>query len=148
MLKRTMDAAFVNAIANDPSVRPSLPGIGPVDFSFVVHDEQSVAFRAEGGAILFKHATDHGVFDVDIMFLRPFLGSAVKVLSRLAAAAMFDIYGAIRIDALTLANNLPARRLAKAIGFAQIDRQVRTIQGASYDLIYLSLTPKSFGGLH
>ena len=76
ILRRTFDAAEVNAILNHPTVFPSLaiPGVESFDMAPILADQRNVALMADGGAILFCWC-EPGVYEVHTNFIKPERGA-------------------------------------------------------------------------
>ena len=69
MIRRTLDATFLNTAANHPDVRPWVGGDGPLDLTAVIADPANIAIEAEhGGWVLVRH--EAGTYELHTMFLR------------------------------------------------------------------------------
>lgn len=66
---RTMDATFLNSVANHPEVRSWLGGIGPIDLSNLLSDPNNVALQYEFGGFVGHKLFDTGVYECHSMFL-------------------------------------------------------------------------------
>lgn len=109
-IRRTMDAAFLNAVANDPAVRPHLAGDGAIDLAGLAADPRNVLLQSDCGGFLI-HALGAGVYEVHSMFL-PGNGTAPVRAMRAAQEWVFT-----RTDCHTIVSRVPkANRRAK--GFA------------------------------
>lgn len=68
MLKRTMDAAFLNEVANNPDVRPFLGGSGTLDLTPQINDPANIALVGEfGGFIVMRLGP--GLYECHSIFL-------------------------------------------------------------------------------
>lgn len=124
MIRRTMDAAFLTEVANDPQVRPFLGGDGPLDIGQVARDPANVLLVATGrdgepvgGWVL--HPILPAVYELHTMFLPAGRGK----LFFAAAAEMFRFMFA-ETDALEIVTKCPddnpgARMAASTVGFRE-----------------------------
>lgn len=111
MIRRTLDAAFLNEVANDPAVRPSLGGEGALDLSSIVADPVNLALVCdEGGFLLTPLAPGH--LEVHSMF-RPDHGTAAIEAMREAMEWVFT-----RTDCVSIWSKVPKSNKA-AKGFAR-----------------------------
>lgn len=67
MIRRTLDAAHLNAVANDPNVRPTLGGEGEIDLTGLIADPANLALVADGGGFVLTplapgHLEVHSMF--------------------------------------------------------------------------------------
>ena len=116
-LKRTMDAAFLNSVANHADVRPWLGGNGELDLTSLVSDPANVCLQNEFGGFVCQKL-EVGVFECHSMFLKEGRGPAV-------IQAMQDClrYLFVRTDCLEAVTKLPegnngARACARVLGFS------------------------------
>lgn len=68
MITRTMEAVFLNEVANHPSVRPRLGGLGLLDLAPLIENPANVTLVAEGGGWIFV-AMIPGIYEVHTLFL-------------------------------------------------------------------------------
>lgn len=54
MIHETRDADILNELINDPAIRPTVGGEGPLDVSFLLSDPRNIALIDEGGGALFR----------------------------------------------------------------------------------------------
>ena len=115
MLTRTRNAEWLNAVANDPEVRPwvGFPELGPVDFSPVLEQPETVALVNDHGGFLCVPYVP-GYYGVHVLF-RPAGRVGVLETAREGAAWMFA-HGAQALFAHLLPKS-PARRLVRLMGF-------------------------------
>lgn len=114
--RRSMDVAHFNEIANDPTVRPSLGGEGPIELAPVVDDVNNYAFASEhGGFILWRLGS--GRYDVHSLFLPDGRGDEARSLLDLVAAYMFARTDCTEGRTMIPEHNRPAKILAQAGGF-------------------------------
>lgn len=62
MIRRTFDPAEVNALINDPLIRPTVGGAGELDASTLLADRRNICLMADGGGALFRW-TGPGVYE-------------------------------------------------------------------------------------
>lgn len=68
-MKRTLDAAFLNTVANHPDVRRWLGGFGVLDLSEIIANPANIALQCEhGGWVLVKQ--DAGTYDLHTLFMK------------------------------------------------------------------------------
>jgi hypothetical protein len=67
-VRRTLDAAGFNKIANHPEVRPWIGGEGEIDLTDTIADLRNHALQIDGGGFLLL-ARDQGVYEVHSLFL-------------------------------------------------------------------------------
>lgn len=117
MLKRTMNPAGLNGIANNPDVRQTLGGTGPIDLSGLIADPNNVALECEfGGFVVCK--LEPGVYECHSMFLTEGRGSEVLSAMRSGLNYMFT-----RTDCLEMVTKAPdgnraAFGAARTMGFS------------------------------
>ncbi len=69
MIRRTLDATFLNEVANHPDVRPWIGGEGEVDLAPIVEDLDNLAIVTQyGGWVL--HHVGPGVYEIHSLFLK------------------------------------------------------------------------------
>jgi hypothetical protein len=113
MLKRTMDPATLNRVANSPDVRPTLGGSGPIDLSGLIADPNNIALECEfGGFLVVK--LEPGVYECHSMFLTEGRGSEVLTAMRSGLNYMF-----VRTDCIEMVTKAPEGNKA-AFGAARI----------------------------
>lgn len=88
MLKRTMDAGFLNGIANHPDVRPFLGGSGKIDLQPLLNEAKNVGLQAEGGGFVVQNLGD-GLYEWHSMFHPNHRGAEVIHAMRSGARYMF-----------------------------------------------------------
>lgn len=141
----TADFDFLNDLANDPAIRPMLPGLAYIDIRPYFERGEVISFQDAHGAVLYRRSAP-GVFNIHIMFRPPGLGRHAADAARRSLGEMFRDYGAERIDALTLSHNIPARQLAHRMGFKSRGKEIRTVDGLAYELASMSLSKSDFIG--
>lgn len=68
LIRRTFDPTFLNTVANDPAVHPSLGTDDAIDLGSIVADAGNIALQSDfGGFVLTKH--EPGVYEVHSLFL-------------------------------------------------------------------------------
>lgn len=119
MIKRTMDAAFLNVVVNHPDVRPWVGGSGPLDVSSIIQDPNNVALVTEtGGFILTKQ--DQHRYELHTQFLPEGRGPAMLDAAREGLRYMFAATDCLEIVTKVAASNRPAALLARHVGFDPI----------------------------
>ncbi len=118
MIARTHDAAFLNAVANHPDVRPWLGGEGEADLSPLITNPENVTLVApNGGFVLVKIAP--GIYDTHSLFLPTGRHRTIEAM-REAAAWMFEREGATELVTTVPCPNRAASALARLAGFQPI----------------------------
>lgn len=110
MIRRTFDPAFLNEVANNPAVRPSLAGSGMIDLGPVVADANNFALQCDHGGFVLT-LTEPGRYEVHSLFL-PDSGGVPIAAMRAAQEWMFT-----RTDCQAITSKVPASNRA-AKGFA------------------------------
>lgn len=118
MLRRTMDATFLNEVANHPVVRPWLGGEGPLDLTAAVENPANYALVTEHGGYLF-HPLLPGVYEVHTMFLPSGHGSHQRRAAAEAFRYLFAITDCLEIVTKCPDDNAPARLASSALGFRE-----------------------------
>lgn len=119
MLKRTMDAAFLNAIANSPEVRPSLGGQGPLDLGPVLANVNNVGMVNEhGGFVGIK--LDAGLYECHSIFTPEGRGAQVLEATREGLRYLFAATDCIEVQTKCPKSNPAALGLARAAGFSKL----------------------------
>lgn len=117
MIRRSFDAAEINAILNDPSVLPfvGLPGMGHLDMTPVIADRRNVVLMAEGGGLIFHHQGD-GQFEVHTQFLPSWRGRHALRAATEAVSWMFAETDCRLITTKVPDGNYAAGALARRVG--------------------------------
>lgn len=110
MIARTFDPAFLNAVANNPAVRPMLAGEGVIDLGPVVTDANNFALQCDHGGFVLT-LTEPGRYEVHSLFL-PDSGGVPIAAMRAAQEWMFT-----RTDCQAITSKIPVTNKA-AKGFA------------------------------
>jgi hypothetical protein len=141
-VRRTMEATYLNTVANHPQVRPALGGEGPLDLTAILADAENFALTAEGGGWVFvRH--EPGAYELHTLFLRHGRGRACLAAWREAARYMFLETDAREIVTKVPANNLGAAFAAQKCGFAERFTRHEAFadpHGQLHDVSYLGLT--------
>jgi hypothetical protein len=148
LVARTLDARFLNAVANDASVRPDLGGEGPIDLSAVVADPVNVALRTElGGWVFVRH--EPGTYELHTLFMPAGRGRACLAAWREAARYVFAATDAREIVTRVPVCNRGAAWAARHCGFAErFARKAafRAADGRLHDVSYQALTLDRWAG--
>ena len=120
MIRRTMDATFLNTVANDPTVRPFIGGDGEsvIDLGPQLADPRNVALETEhGGWVLFYLAP--GEWCLHTMFLKSGRGRFYRKASAEALRWMFTRTDCTEILTECPDGNPAARMAAVMAGFRE-----------------------------
>lgn len=128
-LRRSFDAAEINAIINDPSVLPNvaLPGMDSIDMAPVIADGRNIFLMADGGVIVFCWC-EPGTYEVHTNFLKPERGAHSQrgpYIQNACLAAYRWMF--VHTDCLVLLTRIPAFNRAAAI-FAPLLGWVRQFE--------------------
>lgn len=116
MLKRTMDATFLNGVANHADVRPMLGGSGTLDLTGALADPNNVALQGEfGGFVGMK--LEPGVYECHSMFLPGGRGAFALEAMREGLRYLFARTDCIEVVTKVPAGNLAALGGARTMGF-------------------------------
>lgn len=142
MLKRTMDAEFLNAVANSVDVRLLLGGSGQLDLTAVLADVSNVALINEfGGFVGVK--LDGGLYECHSIFLPEGRGAAVVEATREGLRYLFAATDCIEVVTKVPRNNSGALGLARAAGFSKVFERERAWPASGQEPVgvdYFSLT--------
>jgi hypothetical protein len=107
-LYREFDAASINAIVNDPGVRPwvAVPGQAELDLTDVLADRRNVLLMIGGGGVLF-HQQEPGLYEAHTQFLPQVRGRNALAATRAALHWMFT-----RTDCMEVLTKVPAHNVA------------------------------------
>lgn len=115
-VKRTMDATFLNSVANHPDVRPSLGGSGPIDLTSLINNPENVALQGEFGGFVVQKL-EHGVYECHSMFLPEGRGAFVSKAMQEGLRYLFVCTDCIEMVTKCPAGNGAAFGAARAMGF-------------------------------
>jgi len=123
-LRRTLDASFLNGIANHPAVRPFIgaTAAGALDLSAFLDHPLNVALVFEHGAFAFEHH-EPGRYEVHTFILPEGRGAGVVPASLAAARWMFTHTDAVEILTKVPEPNKPADIMCRRVGFAPLFRR-------------------------
>lgn len=124
-MKLSRDAAFLNEVLNDPSVRPhvSLGIEGALDITPLLAEEGNFFFSTEHGGFLVLDKGD-GVYEVHSQFLPAGRGLAALRAAREAMEFMFTRTGCEVLMTYCPDGNRGAVGLSRAAGMARRDEVV------------------------
>lgn len=126
---RTMDSAALNAVANDPCVRPWLGGEGPIDLTDTIANPDNIALVTpcgQGGYVLVKHHP--GLYEAHSLAVASARGRPMLMLAREGFRHLFAATDCIEVWTKCPDDNARASRWADAVGFIERYRRV----GCSY----------------
>lgn len=90
-MRRTLDATFLNTVANHPEVRPHIGGFGALDLTQIIANPANIALQCDhGGWVLVRH--EAGTFELHTLFLKSgrgkgYFGRAAEAMDYLFAAS-------------------------------------------------------------
>lgn len=115
-IERRFDAAFINRVANDPSVDRWVRGYltGEIDFSEAVADQRNILLVGEHGGMLF-HAHQPGLFECHTLVLPSGRGRWTLGLVEACLHWVFTRTDAIEVMTRVPKGNVRARALVQAI---------------------------------
>lgn len=126
-MKRTLNPAPFNVIANDPTVRPWLGfGTGALDLSGIVDNPENVCFltdNEDGGYVLTK--LQSGLYQAHTLALQIARGRPMLQCMRDGFATMFLSTDAIEIVTMVPDGNDAGDRWAAVAGFREVFRRER-----------------------
>lgn len=111
---RTADAALVNALLNDPLIRPTIGGNGVLDASTLLADTRNVCLMDDGGAAMFAWRGP-GIFEGHSFFR--VRGTEAISLGKSLLTTMFKDYGARMVWGLTPLPLRHVRWFNRKLGF-------------------------------
>jgi hypothetical protein len=141
---RTMDPARLNAVANDPDVRPMLGGEGPVDLTPTIEDAANIALEFEHGGFVF-HRLELGQYELHTLFLPQGRGQSVLLAAAEAFRYLFTATDCMEIVTRAPGSNRPADFMARRAGFEPIFTREKAWQDGSA-ITYFSLTFDNWRG--
>lgn len=118
MIKRTMDATFLNQVANHPEVRPWLGGEGSLDLTEAANNPANILLEADGGGWVL-HPIMPGVYELHTMFLPEARGRSYFAAAAEALRWMFTQTDALEIVTRCPDDNGGARMAASVVGFRE-----------------------------
>jgi hypothetical protein len=121
MLKRTMDAAFLNGVANHPEVRPHLGGSGELQLDGILSDPGNIGLQCDHGGFVI-HRLEPGVYECHSMFLPE--GRGGNAAGAMAETLHYLFTATDCCEALTKVpdGNAAALGAARALGFTKAFR--------------------------
>jgi hypothetical protein len=117
LIRRSYDAAEINAVLNHPSVLPwvIVPGLTTLDMTPVVADRRNVLLMAEHGGLIFEHQLD-GIFEVHAQFLPEGRGRHAVQAATEAVSWMFANTECQKVVTRVPDGNVAASALARRVG--------------------------------
>lgn len=138
MICRTMDATFINEVANHPEVRPFLGGEGPLDFTLFAQTPQNLVIEADGGGWLLQPVWP-GVYELHTLFLPIGRGKAFFAQIKEMFRFVFTTTDATEIVTKCPDNNPAARMAATLVGFRERFRRENAWE-SGVGISYMALT--------
>jgi hypothetical protein len=115
IVSREFHADNINAVVNDPSVRPWVGGgTEPLDLAAAVADIRNVLLMTEGGGVLFMFR-EPGIYEAHTQFIESARGASAVAAVQDALRWMFTVSDAVEIQTRVPANNRGALGLVQAI---------------------------------
>lgn len=119
MLHRTMDATFLNSVANREDVRPFLGGEGPIDLGPLLLNPANYGLVVDGAGGWLLQAVLPGVYELHTLFLPEARGASYFVVAREALRWMFTRTDCLEIITKCPDDNGGARMAAGHMGFRE-----------------------------
>lgn len=117
MLRRTMNAARLNELANHPEIRPFMsPSEGPLDVSALALDPRTVLLEAEHGTFLMQPILP-ATYEGHAMFLPEGRGPPMLEAARAMFRFMFTQTDCLEILTKCPDDNDPAKNASAYLGF-------------------------------
>lgn len=117
-MRRTMDAAFLNEVANHPDVRPWLEGPpGPLDLTPLIEDSRNVVLLNEHGGFVY-HFQEPGLYEVHSLLL-PAGRSGSSLAAMQGLRWMFTATDCVEVSTRVPEANTAALGLTRAMGFSK-----------------------------
>ena len=123
-LKRSLNPAPFNAIANHPDVRPWLGGEGPLDLGAIVANPAKVPFLHEQGGFI-CHKIGDGRYEVHSLFLPEGRGGEAVACMREGMVFMFCATDCVELVTKCPDGNGAALGIARVGGFQEQFRRER-----------------------
>lgn len=118
IIRRTLDATFLNAVANDPRVRPCLGGTGPIDLGVVLEAMGGLALVCDDGGFVLTPLSP-GNLEVHSIFKPDHDGAPVKAM-RAAMDWVFTRTDCVSIWSKVPKSNAAAKGLARVGGLRKV----------------------------
>lgn len=138
---RTLDAKFLNTIANDPAVRPFLGRSGELDLTPIVSNPENFCFVCEqGGFVGIK--LQPGIYELHTLF-HPGDGQHVMAFAAVCMRFMFCNTDCTELKTKVPASNPGARVLAIRAGMSRLFERHQAWEGpdgTKMDVEYFSIT--------
>jgi hypothetical protein len=118
MIRRTLDGAFLNEVANDPAVRPWVGAADAerIDLTRICADPANHAFVTDHGGFIL-HRQEPGLYEVHTLFLPSGRGAHAKAAAKEMLQRMFVETDCVEIQTKLPANNPAAAGLARMCDF-------------------------------
>lgn len=120
MFRRTMDATFLNEVANRPDVRPFLGGgDGDLDLTAICQNTDNVVLEAPGKGGWLLQPILPGVYELHTIFLPEARGREYFAIAKAAMTYLFTHTDAVEIVTKCPDDNGGARMAASLMGFRE-----------------------------
>lgn len=119
MIYRTMNAAFLNEVANHEDVRPFLGGDGELDLGPMLANPANVALEVMGDGGWLLQPTLPGVYELHTLFMPHARGKGYFAAAREAIRWMFTNTDCLEITTKCPDDNPGARMAASVMGFRE-----------------------------
>lgn len=118
MIRRTMNADFLNGCANHPEVRPWIGGVGELDLTATAHNPANICIQCGEGAWIFMPLTS-GTYEVHTLFPPEARGKPYFWGAKEAVRYMFTETEATELVTKVPISNAAALGAAKLLGWKE-----------------------------
>lgn len=119
MIRRTMDATFLNEVANHPAVRPFLGEEGSLNLSSLAENPDWICLEVPGAGGWVLQPLMPGVYELHTLFLPEARGKAYFQAAREALRMVFSETDCLEILTKCPDDNGGARMAARLMGFRE-----------------------------
>jgi hypothetical protein len=118
VIRRTMDAGFLNSVINHPDVRPMVGGEGEIDLQGLADNPANVLLETEHGGF-FLVRLDGGLYEAHSQFLPEGRGGHAVKAAKAGFRYMFAATDCVEIVSKVPADNAPADGFARVTGLTE-----------------------------
>lgn len=124
-LQRSAEPILVNALANDPAIRPTIGGDTKLalDLTAAVEDDKNIVLMGEHGGFILVWCAPH-VYEVHTLIKPEGRGPWAHQAAECGFGIMFDAYGAKHIWTRVLSTASNVRNFTIAAGFKPCGEEV------------------------